>query len=152
MHARSAERFMVAPSGFTCVPLSHFFSRAEKLNYLQYSIKKLSGKRGGQYHQCKQAMYIRMPPPCAEKTVEENDFTFATVVSQKQLQSLRSLSFIGSNKNQILLEPSGLEKTYLTIAMEYDTFLTGLKIRFTADDIGYLPFGQRDKILTVVQP
>ncbi|EFZ8422887.1 ATP-binding protein, partial [Shigella flexneri] len=45
-------------------------------------------------HQRKQAMYTRMAAFPAVKTFEEYDFTFATGAPQKQLQSLRSLSFI----------------------------------------------------------
>ncbi|WP_431358636.1 ATP-binding protein [Yersinia pestis] len=44
-------------------------------------------------------------------------FTFATGAPQKQLQSLRSLSFIERNENIVLLGPSGVGKTHLAIAM-----------------------------------
>ncbi|HAY8239434.1 TPA: ATP-binding protein, partial [Shigella flexneri] len=44
-------------------------------------------------HQRKQAMYTRMVAFPAVKMFEEYDFTFATGAPQKQLQSLRSLSF-----------------------------------------------------------
>ena len=49
-------------------------------------------------HQRKQAMYTRMAAFPAVKTFEEYDFTFATGAPQKQLQSLRSLSFIERNE------------------------------------------------------
>ncbi len=58
-------------------------------------------------HQRKQAMYTRMAAFPAVKTFEEYDFTFATGAPQKQLQSLRSLSFIERNENIVLLGPSG---------------------------------------------
>ncbi len=54
-------------------------------------------------HQRKQAMYTRMAAFPAVKTFEEYDFTFATGAPQKQLQSLRSLSFIERNENIVLL-------------------------------------------------
>ena len=56
-------------------------------------------------HQRKQAMYTRMAAFPAVKTFEEYDFTFATGAPQKQLQSLRSLSFIERNENIVLLGP-----------------------------------------------
>ncbi|KDH23851.1 hypothetical protein AE36_03165 [Klebsiella variicola] len=57
-------------------------------------------------HQRKQAMYTRMAAFPAVKTFEEYDFTFATGAPQKQIQSLRSLSFIERNENIVLLGPS----------------------------------------------
>ncbi|ENY6960666.1 IS21-like element IS100kyp family helper ATPase IstB, partial [Shigella flexneri] len=65
------------------------------------------------------------------KTFEEYDFTFATGAPQKQLQSLRSLSFIERNENIVLLGPSGVGKTHLAIAMGYEAVRVGIKVRFT---------------------
>ncbi|OKW37264.1 transposase, partial [Escherichia coli] len=87
-------------------------------------------------HQRKQAMYTRMAAFPAVKTFEEYDFTFATGAPQKQLQSLRSLSFIERNENIVLLGPSGVGKTHLAIAMGYEAV--------RADEIGYLPFSQEE--------
>ncbi len=56
-------------------------------------------------HQRKQAMYTRMAAFPAVKTFEEYDFTFTTGAPQKQLQSLRSLSFI--ERNEKVLERQG---------------------------------------------
>ncbi|EHY4559822.1 IS21-like element IS100kyp family helper ATPase IstB, partial [Escherichia coli] len=82
-------------------------------------------------HQRKQAMYTRMAAFPAVKTFEEYDFTFATGAPQKQLQSLRSLSFIERNENIVLLGPSGVGKTHLAIAMGYEAIRAGIKVRFT---------------------
>ena len=49
-------------------------------------------------HQRKQAMYTRDGGLPGSENVEEYDFTFATGVPQKQIQSLRSLSFIERNE------------------------------------------------------
>lgn len=81
-------------------------------------------------HQRKQAMYIRMAAFPAVKTFEEYGFTFATGAPQKQLQSLRSLSFIERNENIVLLGPSGVGKTHLAIAMGYEAVRAGIKVRF----------------------
>lgn len=62
---------------------------------------------------------------------EEYDFTFATGAPQKQLQSLRSLSFTERNENIVLLGPSGVGKTHLAIAMGYEAVRAGIKVRFT---------------------
>lgn len=63
----------------------------------------------------------------AVKTFEEYDFTFATGAPQKQIQSLRSLSFIERNENIGLLGPSGVGKTHLAIAMGYEAVRAGIK-------------------------
>lgn len=109
----------------------------------------------------------------AVKTFEVNDFTFATGAPQKQLQSLRSLSF----ENIVLLGQSGVGKTHLAIAMGYEAVRAGIKVRFTTavdlllqlstaqrqgrykttlqrgvmapqlliiDEMGYLPFSQEE--------
>ncbi|EIM8570459.1 ATP-binding protein, partial [Escherichia coli] len=81
----------------------------------------------------------------AVKTFEEYDFTFATGAPQKQLQSLRSLSFIERNENIVLLGPSGVGKTHLAIAMGYEAVRAGIKVRFTtaADLLLQLSTAQR---------
>ncbi|HCD9927365.1 TPA: AAA family ATPase [Escherichia coli] len=96
-------------------------------------------------HQRKQAMYTRMAAFPAVKTFEEYDFTFATGAPQKQLQSLRSLSFIERNENIVLLGPSGVGKTHLAIAMGYEVVRAGIKVRFTtaADLLLQLSTAQR---------
>ncbi|WP_215281089.1 ATP-binding protein, partial [Escherichia coli] len=96
-------------------------------------------------HQHKQAIYTRMAAFPAVKTFEEYDFTFATGTPQKQLQSLRSLSFIERNENIVLLGPSGVGKTHLAIAMGYEAVRAGIKVRFTtaADLLLQLSTAQR---------
>lgn len=96
-------------------------------------------------HQRKQAMYTRMAAFPAVKTFEEYDFSFATGAPQKQLQSLRSLSFIERNENIVLLGPSGVGKTHLAIAMGYEAVRAGIKVRFTtaADLLLQLSTAQR---------
>ncbi|HAI8009391.1 TPA: ATP-binding protein, partial [Escherichia coli] len=71
--------------------------------------------------------------------------TFATGAPQKQLQSLRSLSFIERNENIVLLGPSGVGKTHLAIAMGYEAVRAGIKVRFTtaADLLLQLSTAQR---------
>ncbi len=96
-------------------------------------------------HQRKQAMYTRMAAFPAVKTFEEYDFTFATGAPQKQLQSLRSLSFIERNENIVLLGPSGVGKTHLAIAIGYEAVRAGIKVRLTtaADLLLQLSTAQR---------
>ena len=60
-------------------------------------------------HQRKRAMYTRMAAFPAVKTFEEYDFIRHRSTA-KQLQSLRSLSFIERNENIVLLGPSGVGK------------------------------------------
>lgn len=69
-------------------------------------------------HQRKQAMYTRMAAFSAVKMFEEYDFTFAP---QKQIQSLRLLSFIERNENIVLLGPSGAPRHLSTIILTQST-------------------------------
>ncbi len=55
----------------------------------------------------------------AVKTSKSIATHIATRDTQKQLQSLRSLSFIERNENIVLLGPSGVGKPHLAIAMGY---------------------------------
>ncbi|WP_155483986.1 ATP-binding protein [Trabulsiella odontotermitis] len=83
-------------------------------------------------HQRKQAMYTRMAAFPAVKTFEEYDFTFATGAPQKQIQSLRSLSFIGRNENIVLPGPSGVGKMRGdSHGLRSGTCSTGIRVRFT---------------------
>lgn len=97
---------------------------AQEWSYMDF-LEHLLHEENLARHQRKQAMYTRV------KTFEEYDFTFATGAPQKQIQSLRSLSFIERNENIVLLGPPGVGKTYLAIAMGYEAVRTGIKVRFT---------------------
>lgn len=63
------------------------------MDFLEYLLHEEKLAR----HQRKQAMSTRMVASPAMKAFEEYDLTFATGAPQKQIQSLRSLSFIARN-------------------------------------------------------
>lgn len=58
-------------------------------------------------------------------------FPLTTGALQKQIQSLRSLSFTERNVNNLFVEPSGVGKKHLVIAMGYETVRAGIKVSFT---------------------
>ncbi len=72
---------------------------------------------------------MRMAALPAVRASEE--YYFATGAPQKQIQSLRSLSFIECNENIMLLGQSGVGKTHLAIAMGYEAVRAGIKVHFT---------------------
>ncbi len=74
---------------------------------------------------------MRMAAFPAVKAFEEYYFTFTTSAPQKQIQSLRSLSFIECNENIMLLGQSGVGKTHLVIAIGYEAVWADIKVRFT---------------------
>lgn len=76
-------------------------------------------------------MYMRMAALPAVRAPEEYYFAFATGAPQKQIQSLRSLSFIECNENIMLLGQSGVGKTHLAIAMGYEAVWADIKVHFT---------------------
>jgi DNA replication protein DnaC len=65
----------------------------------------------------------------AVKTFQEYHFTFATGTPQKQLQSLRSLSFIERNENIVLQGPLVVGETHLAIVRGYEAVRAGIKVR-----------------------
>ncbi|KEM90824.1 istB-like ATP binding family protein, partial [Escherichia coli 6-319-05_S1_C1] len=69
---------------------------------------------------------------------------FATGAPQKQLQSLRSLSFIERNENIVLLGPSGVGKTHLAIAMGYEAVRAGIKFASQQQQICYFSYPRRN--------
>lgn len=68
----------------------------------------------------------------AVKTLEMFDFQFASGISQKQVQTLASFSFIERQENVVLLGPSGVGKTHLAIALGYLATQAGIKTRFVS--------------------
>jgi DNA replication protein DnaC len=66
----------------------------------------------------------------AIKTLEDFDFQFAKGVSKRQIEELSSLAFIERRENIILLGPSGVGKTHLSIALGYLATQAGMKTRF----------------------
>ncbi len=71
-------------------------------------------KKNWHRHQRNRRCIPEWQPPGGESVRRKYDFTFATGAPQKQLQSLRSLSFIERNENIVLLGPQG-GKTHLQI-------------------------------------
>lgn len=70
------------------------------------------------------------------KTLEEYDFNFASGVPKGQLMELSGLSFIERHENVVMLDPSGVGKTHLAIALSYKAIMTSIKVRFiTAADL-----------------
>jgi len=59
-------------------------------------------------------------------------FPLTTGALQKQIQSLRSLSFTERNVNSLFVEPSGVGKKHLVIAMGYEALCGNIKVSFTA--------------------
>ena len=82
---------------------------SQEWSYLDFLEHRLQDEKLAR-HQRKQAMYTRKAAFPAVKTFGEYDFTFASGAPKKQLQSLRSLSFIGRGENVMLLGPSGVAK------------------------------------------
>lgn len=92
----------------------------------------LHKKKLVQYHY-KQAMCTRMAAFPAMKTFQKYEYTFVIGAPQKQIQVLRSLSFIERNEiTVLLLELSGVGKMHLAIVMGYEAIPATIKVLFTA--------------------
>jgi DNA replication protein DnaC len=70
------------------------------------------------------------------KHFEDYDFKFATGAPKKQIQELKSLSFIDRTENIVFIGPSGVGKSHLAIGLGYLAIQRGIKTRFvTAADL-----------------
>ena len=92
-----------------------------------------------------QMMLTRMAGFPAIKTLDDFDFNFTTGIKRQVIEELRSLAFIERFENLILLGPSGVGKTHLSIALGYLATQAGIKTRFisAADLILQLDAGLR---------
>jgi DNA replication protein DnaC len=68
----------------------------------------------------------------AIKTLEQYDFGFATGAPKSMINELTSLAFIERAENVVLLDPSGVGKTHLAIAIGYKAAQSGIKTRFVS--------------------
>ncbi|WP_341787268.1 IS21-like element helper ATPase IstB [Rickettsia endosymbiont of Cantharis rufa] len=82
------------------------------------------------------SILTRMTDFPAIKTLDDFDYDFATGVKRKVLENLSSLSFVERQENIILLDPSGVGKTHIAIALGYAATQCGIKTKFiTAADL-----------------
>ncbi len=83
---------------------------------------------------------VGLPPPqsgaCQQRSIDDDDFGFATGAPKAQIHELASLGFVERADNVIMLGPSGTGKTHLAIAFGYLATGRGWKMRFmTAGDL-----------------
>ena len=78
----------------------------------------------------KQSMLTRLAGFPAIKTLEEFDYDFASL-KRSQIDELAGLGFVERQENVVLLGPSGVGKTHLSIARGYRAAQAGIKTRFT---------------------
>ena len=90
-------------------------------------------------------MFARTAGFPAIKTLDGDDFGFATGAPRQQITELASLAFVERAENVVMLGPSGVGKTHLAIALGYMATQRGWKVRFTtaADLVMLLETAQR---------
>ena len=82
------------------------------------------------------SVLLKMAGFPAIKHLEDYDYGFAVGAPKKQIDALGSLSFIERKENVVLLGPSGVGKTHLSVGIGYRATQAGLKTRFiTAADL-----------------
>src|SRR5258706_14051952 len=72
----------------------------------------------------------------AIKTLDGFDFGTATGVPKAQIKELSNLAFIERTENVVLLGPSGVGQTHISVSLGYAATQAGIKVRFiTAADL-----------------
>jgi DNA replication protein DnaC len=64
------------------------------------------------------------------KTIDDYNFKFASGTPKKQINELAGLSIIEHQENIVLLGPSGVGKTHISIGLGYKAIIQGIKIHF----------------------
>lgn len=77
------------------------------------------------------ATLVRMAGFPALKTLEDDDFKFASAAPKRQIEQRASLAFVARKQNAVF-RPSGVGKTHLAIAMGHKAANAGIKTQFTA--------------------
>ena len=66
------------------------------------------------------------------KTLEQFDLTYHPGIPKSAIKELFSLSFIERKENVVLLEPSGVGKSHIAIALGYAATQAGIRVRFVS--------------------
>lgn len=89
---------------------------------LNYEIKGRNVRR--------ENMLLRMAGFPALKTLDDFDFQFNSCVPRTKLSELSSLAFLDKKENVVLLGPSGVGKSHLSIALGYLAIKSRFKVKF----------------------
>jgi DNA replication protein DnaC len=124
-----------------------------EISYVDYLQQVLEGEVNAKQLR-QQSTLIRLAGFPTIKSLDNYDYQFAVGAPKKTITELSSLSFIERAENVVLLGPSGVGKTHISIALGYKAALAGYKVRFTsaADLLLLLTTAQRqDKLKTTLQ-
>ncbi len=64
------------------------------------------------------------------KAIDGFDFALKPIVDESKIRALANLDFLRSAENVLFLGPSGIGKTYLSIAVGYEAVKVGYKVLF----------------------
>jgi len=87
-------------------------------------------------HEWTRSTLLKLATLPAIRTLEEYDFEFASGTPKAQLMELATLAFVERAENVVFLDPSGVGKTHLALALAYRAVMARIKTRFiTAADL-----------------
>ena len=101
----------------------------QQLSFTDFAGELLVAERESRRARARE-LFARVAGFPAIKTLDQNDFNFATGAPRKQIMELASLAFIERAENVVFLGPSGVGKTHLAIALGYLATQQGYKTRF----------------------
>lgn len=124
-----------------------------EISYVDYLQQVLEGEVNAKQIR-QQSTLVRLAGFPVIKSLDDYDYQFAVGAPKKTITELSSLSFIERAENVVLLGPSGVGKTHISIALGYKAALAGYKVRFTtaADLLLLLTTAKKqDKLKTTLQ-
>lgn len=100
------------------------------LDFLSYLVREEIGGR----EKTQRARRLKAAHFPTWRTLEEFDFSFQRSVSQQTMLDLKRLEFIKAKENLILLGPSGVGKSHLSVALGIEAVTAGYHVLFTTMD------------------
>jgi len=104
-------------------------SKDNDLSYIECLRRLVDHELDNRYKVRLKKQYRQSNLPC-DKLIECFDFNFQTSITKRQVNGWLDFDWLDNRNNKILIGPSGVGKTHLSIAISREALLKGYKVRF----------------------